>query len=161
MAGKKREAGAIQLCIIYVNTGAMSWTQLCCLPWTFQMPWSFSISEEVGSKCLEQTPVDAARCATNHALPLWRIFPFPDVTEAIQAENMFGSLFVCSTTNINVYSLLVTRNIQSLPALPVSSPFPPCHQLSLKLWSNQLPLSDCSKHQMILPMLISIFVWIR
>lgn len=65
MAGKKREAGDIQQCITYVNTGLMSWSQFCCLPWAFQMPGSFSISEEAGSKCLEQTPGDAAPWAVH------------------------------------------------------------------------------------------------
>lgn len=93
---------------------------------------------------------------------LWSIFPFPDVTEVIQAENVFGSLCICRTTNIKVSSLLVTRNNPTLPALPASPPPPPsCHQLSLQPWSNQLPLPACSKHQMALPTLMSIFVWIR
>lgn len=157
MAGKKSEAGGI----ISVNTGAMSWIQFCCLPWTFQMPGSFSISDEAGTQCLEQAPVAAARCATHHTPSLWSIFLFPDVTEAIQAENVFCSLCICSATNINVSSLLMTRNNPSLPALPAFAPSPLCHQLSLQSWSNQLPLSACSKYQMALPMLVSIFVWIK
>lgn len=55
---------------------------------------------------------------------LWSIFPFPDVTEVIQAENVFGSLCICSTTNIKVSSLLVTRNNPTLPPLPTSPPRP-------------------------------------
>lgn len=94
------------------------------------------ISKEVGSKCWSSLTAVAARCAARCAPSLWdvlSIFLFPDLIEAIQAENVFCSFRISTTSGVDV----------SLPsALAATHPCPPLsplHAATSSLCFQHLP----------------------
>ena len=125
------------------------------------------VSKEVGSKCWSRLTVAVAHCATHCAPSLWRHvehFPFPwshwshsgwkcVLLFVYQCDNQRKCLF---TLGISSWLAAIHPCLRCLP-LP-----PPCSATSSPWSLGQISsLSACSIYQMVLPMHVSICVWIR
>lgn len=155
MAGKKREAGGIQRCISYGNTGEMSWTQLFgCTPRTFEM-------------CISKEAAASARADSQWlrhivlltALPLCgdmlSISLFPDLLESHSGwKCILHFVYRCDNQCKRLFSVSISS------WLAATHPCPPLPPALLAALVTSAPLSACSMYQMVLPTLIFICIWI-